>query len=404
MALSQWEIDLENNKNVINNIKKKAGGFLGSLNNPADKIAPNIYNQENTTSTKPPQQTLKKLSDTQNIKPIVNSVTPKTSIAQDNQVEPTQANTRPSEMRQITPDGGMRYVKSTSSFPAPGSTLRNAGDPANPNAVPVTLSKLDKAGNQTGITRGNGFEFQGTAEDAAKFMRPVNIGTQMVPTGRMIQAVSNSDYLPKKLNDLQEPKYLGPESGLGWKTRAKLYEAQLEAYNKDKGNQAALDIENMREAGAGLRTLAQANQWNVENTLNQQRLGLEENRIGSETSLNNLKQQREQLALDQENNINAARDAYMKDPSNENKARLNALLLDPNRQKELRPKTHVVDQYGPAGEKTGQIIVDDEGTVIYGNPEAKEHPAITWLRNNNTEEGRKIFTDKYKQLPKDWKY
>ena len=394
MALSQWDIDLENNKNVINGLTKKTRNFLSTLNTPSNDIAPNIYDKKDNINQTPNQQILPSLSKPQNRNPI--SI-PVEISNQSEQAE--QSNTRPTSMKLITPDGGLASVKSTRPFPTPGSTLLNAGDSSNPKAVPVTLSKLATAGNQPGITRGNGFEFQGTAEDAAKFMRPVNNINQEQLTGKMI-APRSPDYSflkpdSERLDGL--PKYLGPESGLGWKTRAKLYESQMDTYNKALGNQTALNLEAIRETGAGLRTLAQANQWNVENAINQKRLD-------SDTALSNIKQQREQLALNQENNIMAARDAFMKDPSAENKARLNALLIDPNRQKELRPKTHVIDQYGPAGEKTGQIIVDDEGTVVYGNQESKEHPAIAWLRNNNTEEGRKMFIDKYKQLPKDWKY
>ena len=333
-----------------------SGGVLETLNNDRNKkkVIEDVNMQESKSKVNPvATPTLSTLAD---IKPIVNSpATIKTAYPS----QVADQNARPSAMKQYTPEGGMDNVTSTAPFPKPGSTLLNAGNSNNPRAVPVKLNQLANAGKQTGITRGNGFEFQGTAEDAAKFMGPVGNAPQMVPTGRMIQARSTSDYLPKEQVGLQMPKYLGPESGIGWKTRAKLYEAQMDAYNKAMGNRTNLDIEKMRLNEAGHRTLAQANQWNAENQLNAKK-------IGSDTALAETQNEVGKLALLQEQNLQAAKSEYIKNPTEENKIKLNTLLYDPKKSQQQQPDVKVIDKFDPiTKEKIGQTVVRDDGSGNY---------------------------------------
>lgn len=179
-------------------------------------------------------------------------------------------------------DGGSGKMRSSAAFPKPGSTLLNAGDPNNPSATPVDLARLRLAGNQMGTTRGNGFEFHGTAADAAKFMAPVGNGPAMRPTGNMIQARSTSDHLPKESASPQMPQYMGKESGLGWKTRLGIYKEQMDAYNKATGNQNALDVNAMQEAGAGARAMLTAKGQNEGNQIAMQRLLGEQQVQGAE--------------------------------------------------------------------------------------------------------------------------
>ena len=125
--------------------------------------------------------------------------------------------------------------------------------------------------NQMGRGQVDGYSFEGSGADFAKFAqrptRPAQNGSN----------VSNEPMLYQQVRDRYEsnsvglPKYLGPESGLGWKTRLKKYEADIDAYNKATGNQTAMNIEAMREAGAGQRSLVQADTENQRNQMEQQR-------------------------------------------------------------------------------------------------------------------------------------
>jgi hypothetical protein len=255
---------------------------------------------------------------------------------------------------------------------------------------------LQNLPDYTTATTPSGMEVSGSTNAVNRFMQPVAPPAQRNFTGRMIQAVSGSDYLPKKLSELEAPKYLGPESGLGWKTRAKLYDSQLDAYNKATGNQTALDIERMREAGAGQRSLAQANQWNIENQLNAKK-------IAGDLALAETQNKVGQLALLQEQNLQEARNNYLNNPTVENKNRLDRLLYDPKTQ-QAQADVRVIDQFSPlTGEKIGQTIMRDDGTGHYVDAMApqqpQEHPAITYLRENDTPENRALFIKRYKKLP-----
>lgn len=66
---------------------------------------------------------------------------------------------------------GYGKVTLTGNLPSPGSTLLNKGVPESPNSIPSNVDRLAKLGNTRGTTRGDGFEFQGTAADAAKFFQ-----------------------------------------------------------------------------------------------------------------------------------------------------------------------------------------------------------------------------------------
>jgi len=130
-SLSQWEIDLENNKNILNNLAKKPLSFLESINQPADKIAPNIYGSGNAPSVKPVSGQSDVMDQPVNIDLKNLTPTPKKSFIMPPQAQEQpqliDTNVRPSAMKQYTPEGGMANVTSTSSFPKPGSTLLNAG-------------------------------------------------------------------------------------------------------------------------------------------------------------------------------------------------------------------------------------------------------------------------------------
>ena len=400
-ALTQGQIDLEINKNILDRFGKKASNFLESINRPADKVAPNIYGSNNISS----DPVLKQMNaQTPNnvgldIKPKVNLVPASTTLKQLASQTPSQSQSQPQNFKSvldngITYEGDMqgnrKYTMGTPGQDGYGSMIVKPRTGMN---QPI-LQNINQPGQRTAEV--GGMTITGAQSDINKFSKPVGGGSQMVPTGRMIQAISTSDYLPKEQTGQQLPKYLGPESGLGWQTRAKLYNDQMDTYNKTMGNQTALDIESMREAGAGQRTLAQANQWNTENELNAKK-------IGGDLALADTQNKVGQLALLQEQNLQAAKSAYINNPNDENKLKLNTLLYDP-RKPQQQPDVKVIDKYDPiTGNKIGQTVVRDDGTGNYVDAmkpqQPQEHPAIAFLRKNDTPENRAQFIKRYKKLP-----
>ena len=125
--------------------------------------------------------------------------------------------------------------------------------------------------NQMGRGQVDGYSFEGSGADFAKFAqrptRPAQNGSNVSNEPMLYQQVRDR----YESNSMDLPKYLGPESGLGWQTRLKKYEADIDAYNKTTGNQTAMNIEAMREAGAGQRSLVQADTENQRNQMEQQR-------------------------------------------------------------------------------------------------------------------------------------
>lgn len=268
--------------------------------------------------------------------------------------------------------------------------------------------------NNIGNNINNGYEINGLQEDVNKFNKPVMNPGNPAPdalNGGSLAAMLEQQSAKQRLADIQQPpKYMTKEermqAGIGWKSALGKYNQDMETYNKITGNQNALDIEKMREAGVANRTLAQANQWNAENVLNAKK-------INKDSALADTQNQIGQLALRQEQNLQAAKDDYIKNPSAENKNKLNALLYDPKKQ--VQTDTKVIDQFDPlTGNKIGQIVVRDDGTGNYvdamkpqqnqqSQPQSQEHPATAYLRANDNPENRALFIKRYGKLPDGFK-
>lgn len=127
--------------------------------------------------------------------------------------------------------------------------------------------------NQLGRGQVDGYSFEGSGADFAKFAqkptRSIGQDGNTVSTERPIyQQIRDR---AENSTGIKPPKYLGPESGLGWKTRLQKYKEDMDAYTKATGNKAMMDIEAMREAGAGQRSLLDAEVNNQRNQMEQQR-------------------------------------------------------------------------------------------------------------------------------------
>ena len=125
------------------------------------------------------------------------------------------------------------------------------------------------------------YDFQGSSADKARFMRaPASNGETRGYDVSGLNPVMQGYTVNGTPAVGGPPKYRGPESGLGWKTRAKLYDTEMEAYNKATGLNAALDIEQMREAGAGSRALLAAEGVNAGIRQKGDQFALEQQRLG----------------------------------------------------------------------------------------------------------------------------
>jgi len=106
-----------------------------------------------------------------------------------------------------------------------------------------------------------------------------------------------------------QPKLLGPESGIGWKTRNMLYAQQMEQLGKQGANQTAMGIASLRERGDNSRAMLGAEGENARNQLAREsqvqqgelaRLGLNQKaqQFGAEQQRNSLNDRAERALKD----------------------------------------------------------------------------------------------------------
>lgn len=157
--------------------------------------------------------------------------------------------------------------------PQPQDTL------ARSPVTPVTVDQLRQAGGQTGVTRGDGMAFHGTAADAANFFGPVrsqplrnaqpangaSVAQQNLAGVPVAQekspleiSIENSDRMKSSPQGTTvAPKYLtreeGAAMGLGWKGRMAKFKEDTDAHNIAQSNAAALAREQLAQGGQTLR-------------------------------------------------------------------------------------------------------------------------------------------------------
>jgi hypothetical protein len=119
--------------------------------------------------------------------------------------------------------------------------------PADPNR-PDNQAIVNLSGKGAGD---GGYSFSGTASDAARFSAPV--------TGAPAPTVYQDTPPPVRTgSDFAKPEQpgvqlLGPESGIGWKTRLGIYREDSERLRSTQANAAALEREGMSQAGQNTR-------------------------------------------------------------------------------------------------------------------------------------------------------
>jgi hypothetical protein len=150
--------------------------------------------------------------------------------------------------------------------------------------APTSVSQLQAAGNLAGTTTGNGYSFSGNASDAARFMAPVAKAAPTQPSAGPGRVTSGSDFAKKE--EPTGPVMLGPESGLGWKTRLAKYQADSESARNAATNSGLMAREGMSQTGANFR---QVSSEKAQANLQGQRIGadfgLQDQRAGTELNL-----------------------------------------------------------------------------------------------------------------------
>lgn len=191
-----------------------------------------------------------------------------------------------------------------------------------------------------------GLQITGPAEAVGRFNRPVG-GPGLVPTGRMLDPVSPDYSFLKGDENSGAPKYLGPESGLGWKTRLGLYKEQMDDYRQRTGQDAAMDLEAMREAGAGERALLSAKGVNDANAIARQRLAGELTTNAIENQGRLIDQQGKSMDIAGRQRLDALQQQYLGEK-------------DPEKQKALGRQLLTM-QGKDANKPTYQTIKEDDG-------------------------------------------
>ncbi len=257
-------------------------------------------------------------------------------------------------------------------------------------------------GNQKTAKVG-GMTITGSQEDINNFSSPINKVDYNSPQYKQWEAQNKLKAEPfhgglgysSTISDMPLASQAVAAPVGGWQTRLAVYKEKMDAANETNKNMQSANLANIAERRSERNALAQANQWKIENDFNNRK-------TDSAIKLTDIQTQAGQLALRQEQNLQEAKDSFIKNPSPENKARLNTLLYDPK--KVQQADTKVIDKFDPiTNQKIGQTVVRDDGTGNYVDAmkpeEKKEHPAIAYLRANNTPENRAIFIKKYKKLP-----
>lgn len=244
-------------------------------------------------------------------------------------------------------------------------TDQPAGNPL--AAQPATLDSLKAMGTRMGTTRGSGYSFHGTAADGAAFMEPTGVNANSLAAMKDQFNRMNPEYIPaaKPAPAMEAPKYLGPESGLGWKTRAKIYGDQMDAYNRATGNKTALDVEGMREAGAGSRAALVAQGVMEKNAIDRQQVDQVGQQFREGAALRGTELEAKQLALGDVKQMQALKDTMLKgDPASPEYQKAYQQWSALNGKNENN--YGVIDQYDDNGQKTGSALYNRASGVIGG--------------------------------------
>lgn len=242
---------------------------------------------------------------------------------------------------------------------------------------------------------GDGYEVSGPQDAVARFNRPVSNPGNPAPDalngGSRAAMLEQQSAQQRLASTPQAPKYMtreeGAAAGVGWKGRGQIYAQQMDAYNKATGNQNALDVEQMREGGAGARAMLAAQGINDRNAIDREgQLSANEiarKRLGGELALNDVRigterigQQKGQTEIEALQAQNAARDEYMKNPTPENEQKYRAAVG----KFEKEAQFGTVGKYDDQGMKVGEDLYNKQTGEL--RSWENQDPAMSIIESN----------------------
>ena len=220
---------------------------------------------------------------------------------------PTSLKPQPSALQPSAPSSTVK--DGWTSTPNPnvyGGKVLTYGTPGTDNSGWGFVSgparqQMARPGNPGIVAGANGpYTVTGDPDAVARFSRPVapavgwDGNTQSSEPAAYKQV--RGEYSPQR-HHMEMPTYQGPESGIGHQARLEIYKQQMEAYNRAMGNNTQLDMEQMREAGAGYRSMQQAKEANDRSTIARQQLGLDQQKFDASVPLNQAQLENQQMQI-----------------------------------------------------------------------------------------------------------
>ena len=165
----------------------------------------------------------------------------------------------------------------------------------------------------------------------------------------------------------------GIQAGIGWKGRLSKYAQDMDAYNKATGNQNALDVEAMREKGAGARAQLAAQGENERNAIAREGQQANSDRANkqlaeqgklneSQLKTEQIGQQKGQRELSLLQEQEAARAEYMKNPTPENELKYRGAIGKFDKEAQFG----TVGRYDDQGTKVGEDLYNKQTGELRG--------------------------------------
>lgn len=333
-------------------------------------------------------------------------------------------------VKRLSPGMSLSADKSTYTMGTPGQ------DGYGRMTVSPGAGQRSAAANQlaAGVQRpNNGYEVSGDPNAVARFNRPVanpgNPAPDALNGGSRAAMLEQQTAQQRLAATSQAPKYMtkeeGISAGVGWKGRGQIYAQQMDAYNKATGNQNALDVEQMREGGAGARAMLAAQGINDRNAIEREGqqsaneiarkrltsdLALNDTRIGTEQ----LGQQKGQMEIDAAKRTDALHQQYLgeKDPLKQKELGNQILTIQGKNPKEwqITTREEAIDPNNPMSGTTKvpyAVNLNDPTQTIElggksggaGGSAMTEAPpsAVAYLKKNPDQ--AEFFKQKYGYLP-----
>lgn len=329
---SAWDEQDPNAAKSLATLKSLGGDFLNSLNPNRDPVAANQARRSASPIQDEQQPYQKPMIFPRSNNPAIEALTRPTaapSLVQQGASTPasTPASTVDGRINRTVNNGVASYSQTFPNGQTGVYKVKEGGvrdkvgiektiDPSNgtPTLDSVKRGSLMNGAMNKTIMGANGpYQVSGSPDAVARLSQPV-----APAAGWDGNTTANEKPMYQQVRDRQgggavqalstPPEYMKAEpGGPGWQTRLAIYKEQTDAYNRDKGLQNNLDVEAMREAGAGARSLAQAAQANQAAEIDRQRLGLDKQKFESGQPLTSAQVANEQAKLSLANEEMAAR-------------------------------------------------------------------------------------------------